>query len=268
MACCFLRTVGVAVIGLVLTSVAFAQAPAARFDINGYAVEGAPLLRAEDFSRLVSPFIGKQKTAADVQKAQQALQQAYLDLGHCSVQVTVPRMEPDAGTVVLRLVQMPVPTSKDCLPMVVLEDKRTAPIPVAPGEVATRPFTDVTQSAAEAPPPAATAPPAQIARAPLKPLQDRPSIPMPATPAAQPAIAVAPVQREVPADVAVKSLAQAPPQTGMIVTPSAPPPAEKPMVTAPVPPAAVASAPVIPPPAPKPEIALAPSPRPSPKVLS
>ncbi len=266
MACCFLRTVGVAVIGLVLTSVAFAQAPAARFDINGYAVEGAPLLRAEDFSRLVSPFIGKQKTAADVQKAQQVLQQAYLDLGHCSVQVTVPRMEPDAGTVVLRLVQMPVPISKDCLPMVVLEDKRTAPILVAPGEVATRPFTDVTQSAAEAPPPAATAPPAQIARAPLKPLQDRPSIPMPATPAAQPAIAVAPVQREAPADVAVKSLAQAPPQPGLIDTPSAPPPAEKPMVTAPVPPAAVASAAVIPPPAPKPEIALAPPPRPSPKV--
>src|SRR5579862_5526830 len=126
MACSFFRTVGVAVVWLVLTSAAFAQvlSPAARFDISGYAVEGAPLLRSEDFSRIVSPFIGRQKTAADVQKAQQALQQAYLDLGYCSVQVTLPRAEPDAGTVTLRIVQSPVPVSKDCLPMVVLDEKR------------------------------------------------------------------------------------------------------------------------------------------------
>lgn len=265
MACGFFRTAGVAAVGIFLAAVAYAQAPppAARFDINGYAIEGAPLLRAEDFSRIVSPFIGKQKSAADVQKAQQALQQAYLDLGHCSVQVTVPKAEPDAGTVTLRLVQTPVPVSKDCLPMVVLDDKRAPPVPVAPGEVAVRPFTDVTQAAADVPSPPSTSP-AQVARAPLKPLQDRPSAPAVAPPVSTPEIAIAP--RETPPDVAVKSLAQAPPQPGLIATPSAPAPVEKPVAVAP--PVAMASAPVVPPPAPKPEIALAPPPPPAPKVAS
>ena len=92
----FFRTAGVAGLWLALVFAAFAQTPqsAARFDVTGYAVEGSPLLRSEDFSRIVSPFIGKQKTAADVQKAQRALQQAYLDLGHCSVQVTAQKTEP------------------------------------------------------------------------------------------------------------------------------------------------------------------------------
>ena len=165
----FIRTAGVAGLWLALAFAAVAQTPqsAARFDITGYAVEGSPLLRSEDFSRIVSPFIGKRKTAADVQKAQQALQQAYLDLGHCSVQVTLQKTEPDADVITFRLVQSAVPLIKDCLPMVVLDEKRaTPPVPVAPGEVAVRPFADVTTAAVpETTPPAETKP--EIARAPV-----------------------------------------------------------------------------------------------------
>jgi hemolysin activation/secretion protein len=262
MRCGFFRAVGIAGVLFALTFTAFAQMPpATRFDITGYAVEGSPLLRSEDFSRLVSPYIGKQKTAADVQKAQQVLQQAYLDLGHCSVQVTVPKTEPDAGLVTFRLVQTPQPLSKDCLPMVVLDEKRaTPPVPVAPGEVAVQPFKDVTGVASAEPAPATETKPT-IARAPLKPLQDRPLAVVPTPAETKPAIAAAPTPREeLAAGVSVKPLIAAPAQPGLIVTPAGPATIEKP-VAPPAPPAAVAVAPS-PPQEAKPEIALAPAPKP------
>lgn len=189
----FFRAVGTAGAWFVLTCAALAQtpAPAVRFDISGYSVEGAPLLKSEDFSRIITPFIGKQKSAADVQKAQQALQQAYLDLGHCSVQVTVPTAEPDAGVIIFRLVQSALPLSTDCLPLIVLDEKRAPPIPVAPGSVAVQPFKDITGSTSTAPAPAAEISP-DVARAPVKPLQDRPLAASPAAPVApvaKPAIA-------------------------------------------------------------------------------
>ena len=209
MRCGFIRSVGVAAGCFVLAFAALAQPQSAtsRFDITGYAVEGSPLLQSEDFSRVVSPYIGRQKTAADVQNARRALQQAYLDLGHCSVQVTLPKTEPDAGVITFRLAQSPLPQSKDCLPMVVLDEKRaTPPVTVAPGEIAVRPFADVTGAA-----PAAAAPPAstpESARASVKPLQDRPL-------AAAPPAAVKPVPATTPgeepvAGVTVKPLAEAP----------------------------------------------------------
>lgn len=283
----FRRAVAAAVVWVFLLPPAsvHAQQAAARFEINGYSVEGAPLLRSEDFTRIVSPFIGKQKTAADVQKAQQALQQAYLDLGYCSVQVTVPKMEPEAGTVTLKLVQTVLPVSKDCLPTVVLDDKRAPPVAVGPGEVAVRPFRDVTRPAEEAPPPetptqiarpllkplqdrpavasSQVAPASPVARAPLKPLQDRPVVAAaaaPSPPAIKPEVASVPAPRDIPADVAVTPLAQAPQQPALVVAPTAPVPAEKPPAAAPTPPIAVARADTVPPPPPK----AAPTPAPQP----
>ena len=126
---------------------AFGQQPAARFDVNRYGVEGTPLLKSEDFARIVAPYVGTQKTVADLHKAQLALQQAYQDLGHCTVRVMPPQAEPDAGTVTLRLVQSTVPSSKDCLPMVVLD--KGAPVQIAPGEVAVRPLGGLVQTAAD-----------------------------------------------------------------------------------------------------------------------
>src|SRR4051812_6677186 len=103
----FGRRAGVAAMCFSLAFTAFAQTPepGLRFDITGYSVEGSPLLKAEDFSRIVSAFIGRQKSAADVQKAQQTLQQAYFDLGYCSVRVTLARPSADAGVITFRLVQ-------------------------------------------------------------------------------------------------------------------------------------------------------------------
>lgn len=264
MACKFFRTAGLAAGWLVLTMAVCVQAqqPAARFDVSGYAVEGAPLLKSEDFSRIVAPFIGRQKTAADVQKAQQALQQAYLDLGYCSVQVTLPKAEPDAGTVTLKLVQTVTPISKDCLPMVVL-DKGAPPVPVAPGEVAIRPLSDATQAAAEPPPPAEAS--SRIARAPLKPLQDRPAPARP-IPQVQSEIASSLAPRDTPADVTVQSLAQAPPQPGLIVTPAIPAQVEKPTAAALTPPTPIASTPVVVAAKPIPEVPVVPTAQPAPGV--
>ena len=160
---------------------AFGQQPAARFDVNRYGVEGTPLLKSEDFARIVAPYVGTQKTVADLHKAQLALQQAYQDLGHCTVRVMLLQAEPDAGTVTLRLVQSTVPSSKDCLPLVVLD--KGAPVQIAPGEVAVRPLGGPSQTAADSA--ASTEAPARIARAPLKTLLDRPvpvrtALPVPA----------------------------------------------------------------------------------------
>ena len=209
MGCGFFKTVVVTVGGLVLTFAALAQTSptgSVRFDITGYAVEGSPLLQSDDFSRIISPYIGRQKSAADVRSAQRALQQAYFDLGHCSVQVTAPRPEPDAGVITFRLVLAPVPQSKDCLPMVVLDEKRaTPPVTLPPGEVAVRPLADATGAAPAVAPPA-SAP--ENARAQLKPLQDRPVAAAPPT-AARPV----PAPNEEPAaGVTVQPLAEAPAQ--------------------------------------------------------
>ena len=110
-----------------------AQPPTARFDITGFAVEGIPLVRAEDFSRVIAPFIGRQKAATDVEKARQLLQQAYVDLGHCSVQVTTPNSEPAAGVVTFKLLSAPGHSRQDCLPLVSLEGTRATGEQVASG---------------------------------------------------------------------------------------------------------------------------------------
>ncbi len=149
------------------------QPVAARFDVSGFSVLGAPQIAAEEFSKIVAPFIGRQKTAADVQRAQQAVQQAYFDLGHCSTQVTVPVAEPEFGVVTFRLVQSATPLNRDCAPTIVLDQKRAAPpVPVSPGEVATRPLADLSGALTDAAPPEQKV---EIARATTtKPLQDGP----------------------------------------------------------------------------------------------
>ena len=122
-----------ALLWLTLVAPAYVQAAqlAARFDITGFAVEGVPLVRAEDFSRLVAPHLGRQKTTTDVEKARQLLQQAYMDLGHCSVQVTTPDREPAAGVVTFKLLLAPSHNRQDCLPLVALNDTRPADVPIA-----------------------------------------------------------------------------------------------------------------------------------------
>ena len=76
-----------------------------RFDIERYAVEGNSLLPAAELDRLTSPFAGKGRDFGDVQRALEALQNAYREAGYSAVQVFVPEQDLERGTVVLRVVE-------------------------------------------------------------------------------------------------------------------------------------------------------------------
>jgi len=72
-----------------------------RFDINQFQVEGNTLLPQERVNELVAPFTGKQRVYGDVQKALEALENAYRKAGYGTVQVFVPEQELNAGMVKL-----------------------------------------------------------------------------------------------------------------------------------------------------------------------
>jgi hemolysin activation/secretion protein len=99
---------------------------AARVDVTAYSLEGRTLLQAEEFSRIVSPFVGPQKSPADIEKARKAVQQAYLDLGYCGIRVDKAAPAPRKGVMPFRLSSVPYKKSRDCLPAAKL-DQRAKP---------------------------------------------------------------------------------------------------------------------------------------------
>jgi predicted double-glycine peptidase len=106
-----------------LASGAVAQAPQraspqARVDVFGYSVEGN--LQLDDFTRLVAPYLGGRRTAEDIERARSVVQQAYHDLGYCSVRVEVSRPAPRDGIVVFRLAKIPASEVGECLPQIPL----------------------------------------------------------------------------------------------------------------------------------------------------
>ncbi|MBU0753423.1 MAG: ShlB/FhaC/HecB family hemolysin secretion/activation protein [Gammaproteobacteria bacterium] len=70
-----------------------------RFDITRFQVEGNSLLPQTRVDELVGPFVGKQRVYGDVQKALEALENAYRKAGFGTVQVFVPEQELAAGVV-------------------------------------------------------------------------------------------------------------------------------------------------------------------------
>ena len=72
-----------------------------RFDIDRFQVVGNTLLPPERVNELVAPFAGKQRVYGDVQKALEALENAYRKAGYGTVQVFVPEQELNAGVVKL-----------------------------------------------------------------------------------------------------------------------------------------------------------------------
>lgn len=104
---------------LVIACAAFAplathaqQAPAAvpapvelRFDIARYRVEGNTLLAQEEVERIVASFTGRGRDFGDVQRALEALQEAYRAKGYSAVQVYLPEQELARGEVQLRVIE-------------------------------------------------------------------------------------------------------------------------------------------------------------------
>ena len=95
-----------------LAPVSYAQAPGAvqtplelRFDIARYRVEGNTLLPAPEVEQIVSAFAGKGRDFGDVQRALEALQEAYRARGYSAVQVYLPEQELARGEVLLRVIE-------------------------------------------------------------------------------------------------------------------------------------------------------------------
>jgi hemolysin activation/secretion protein len=95
-----------ALFAFALTAGAQKEAPLTlRFDIAVYRVEGNSLLKQSAIDRLLAPYRGKQRDFGDVQRALEALQQAYRDAGYGAVQVYLPEQELDQGVVTLRVIE-------------------------------------------------------------------------------------------------------------------------------------------------------------------
>jgi hemolysin activation/secretion protein len=84
-------------------------APPARFEIDEYRVEGADALAQIDVEEAVYPFLGPDRSSADVEKARAALEKTYHDKGYQTVSVAVPpQQDPSRGFVVLKVSELKV----------------------------------------------------------------------------------------------------------------------------------------------------------------
>lgn len=76
-----------------------------RFDIAGYTLEGATLLPQDEIDAAVAPFTGKNKDFSDVQRALEAIEEAYAVRGYSAVRVMLPEQELEQGTVRFQVVE-------------------------------------------------------------------------------------------------------------------------------------------------------------------
>lgn len=70
-----------------------------KFDINRFDIRGSTLLPPGEAESLVAPFTGKGRVYGDVQKALEALENAYRAKGYGTVNVHVPEQEITSGTI-------------------------------------------------------------------------------------------------------------------------------------------------------------------------
>lgn len=82
-----------------------APIPAPRFEIKRFDVEGNTLLSPEVVEKAVAPFAGSDKDFADIQRALEALEQAYRNRGYGIVQVLLPEQDITKGVVQFRVIQ-------------------------------------------------------------------------------------------------------------------------------------------------------------------
>lgn len=76
-----------------------------RFDISGYVLEGATLLKPSEISAAVAPYVGKNKDFSDVQRALEAIEDLYAKHGFSAVRVLLPEQELEKGDIRLRVVE-------------------------------------------------------------------------------------------------------------------------------------------------------------------
>ncbi|MDD5250216.1 MAG: POTRA domain-containing protein [Rhodocyclaceae bacterium] len=91
------------VFGFVVAGLAHAQDE--HFNIQRFQVEGNTLLPQASVDALVAPFLGSQRDYGDIQKALEALENAYRASGYGTVQVYVPEQELTQGIVRLQVTE-------------------------------------------------------------------------------------------------------------------------------------------------------------------
>ena len=79
--------------------------PAPRFAIDRFVVEGNTLLPAQEVQQIVGPFAGPDQDFGDVQRALEALQDAYLDRGYNAVRVLIPEQDLVGGDVRIQVIE-------------------------------------------------------------------------------------------------------------------------------------------------------------------
>jgi len=79
-----------------------------RIDILNYQIEGNSVLDQKDIERAVLPYLGPQRPVSDVDKARQALTDAYHSKGFETVNVVVPAQDVQQGIVRLKVVEMKI----------------------------------------------------------------------------------------------------------------------------------------------------------------
>lgn len=93
-------------LGMTLTVVAASVlAEDERFNITRFQIEGNTLLPTEEVQRLVAPLTGPDRVYGDVQKALEALDNAYRKEGYSAVQVYVPEQELTSGVVKIQVTE-------------------------------------------------------------------------------------------------------------------------------------------------------------------
>ena len=80
-----------------------AAADARRVNINEYIVRGNTVLEARDIERAVYPYLGPDRTLADIESAREALQAIYQERGYQSVYVDLPEQQVADGIVFLQV---------------------------------------------------------------------------------------------------------------------------------------------------------------------
>ncbi|MDA8260360.1 MAG: ShlB/FhaC/HecB family hemolysin secretion/activation protein [Betaproteobacteria bacterium] len=79
-----------------------------RFDVMEFQVEGNTVLPAVEIENAVYPFLGKDKTIQDVEKARTALEKTYHEAGYLTVLVDIPEQDVANGTVRLKTTEATV----------------------------------------------------------------------------------------------------------------------------------------------------------------
>jgi hemolysin activation/secretion protein len=97
-------------LGVCLVAMGSAFAQDATFEVLEYRVEGTTLLPTATVEKAVYPFLGENKTIADVELARESLEKAYADAGYLTVLVSIPPQEvkKGVGLVVLQVTEAPV----------------------------------------------------------------------------------------------------------------------------------------------------------------